>query len=251
MLQTVNHRRADKESVSDELKKKSAELNQFIYKASHDIRGPLASIIGLSNVALSDIHHPEAQVFFNMIADCAQRLDKTLQELLQLSAIGQGDINVEKFDVRIFFEKTLGSLDPMLSFNGVKVTTHIEDVNDFISDQRLLGLIVHHLVDNAIKFRNCNAPVSYLHLTVRKRVNGIVMEFADNGIGVPMLLQERVFEMFFRGTEHSAGQGLGLYVVDKLVKKLGGTINLFSKEKEGSRFEVFIPGISIHYYKHI
>ena len=80
-----------------------------------------------------------------------------------------------------------------------------------------------------------------MHIRATENESEIVIMLSDNGIGIPTEIHEKVFDMFFRGTNSSMGSGLGLYIVKNAVKKLQGTIRFSSKEGEGTTFTIKLP----------
>jgi len=240
-VRNISYVNRKEDSLTTALNRKTKEFNTFVYKASHDIRGPLASIIGLANLASSEIDHKESLAYFNMIADCARQLDKTLQELLQVSAIGLGEVNVQKVNIADLTKNIFNRFSAIGQLENIVVHTKFNDIHFIHTDSRLLQLSLQYLIDNSIKYCNQNNREAFIQLQVNPCGQGIEIEIADNGIGIAPLVQNRIFEMFFRGTEMSKGAGLGLYIANKLIQKLGGHISFQSKHMEGSVFKVYLP----------
>jgi signal transduction histidine kinase len=122
---------------------------------------------------------------------------------------------------------------------GMKVTMHIVQTQPLISYSAFLKIIVDNLLENAIRFRNPQQP--HVQLEVTEEKNGVTIMVKDNGIGIEKIYIDKVFEMFFRGSELSKGNGLGLYIVKKAVEKLKGNIKIDSTTNQGTTFLVWIP----------
>jgi signal transduction histidine kinase len=102
-------------------------------------------------------------------------------------------------------------------------------------------MIIENLVENAIQFAKEVKPT--LNLYAIDSGNGIMIQVTDNGIGIQSEFHQNVFDMFFRATEKSKGNGLGLYLVKKAVDKLNGTIKLESAFGQGTVIQVYLPSL--------
>jgi signal transduction histidine kinase len=103
----------------------------------------------------------------------------------------------------------------------------------------MIKIIIDNLVENAISF--CGKPDPFIKLKAWQENDFVVLEVSDNGQGIDPQYQDRIFEMYFRGNEHSKGNGLGLFIVKKSVEKLSGTITLISEYMKGSTFTIKLP----------
>jgi signal transduction histidine kinase len=233
-------------NISD-LKEAVNELETFIYKSSHDMRSPIASILGLINVANSDVKNLEtAQYYFTKIKQQANRLDNILRSLLETTRIQHGDKIIHLIDFNELIDNILESIDYMKGFDEVKITKNISSTQKFYSDKSMLISLFQNLIDNAVKYKKENIKDSFLKIAVIDENNGVKITFADNGIGIPDNLQKNIYNMFFRATSASSGSGLGLYTVKHCVKKLDGHISHESKEHVGTTFSVYLPNEKNH-----
>ncbi|MBI3510129.1 MAG: GHKL domain-containing protein [Bacteroidetes bacterium] len=229
------------ENITD-LKEAVSELETFIYKSSHDMRSPIASILGLTNIAeegLKDID--EAKRFCKIVRQQTRRLDTILQILVATTRIREGEKIIRLLDFKEIIEDTLKSLESAEGFDKINFEKHISFNGKFYSDKLLVISLFQNLLDNAIKYKKENTPNPFINISVVNENDGVKITVADNGIGIPDHLQKDVFKMFFRATEKASGSGLGLYTVNHTLKKLGGTIQLDSKEKTGTTFTIYLP----------
>jgi signal transduction histidine kinase len=111
---------------------------------------------------------------------------------------------------------------------------------DFIGNRYVVETILQNLVENAIKYQNTNRD-SFLLIDVSESEGYVEIKVEDNGIGMDKAIREKVFDMYFRGTEISSGSGLGLYLVKIGVEKLKGQISLESESLKGARFTIRLP----------
>lgn len=224
-----------------DLKEMIDELETFIYKTSHDIRAPIATMLGLSNIAVLEFSEQERALhYFELIRTQVRNLDSVVSRLLETTKIRQGALNIQL----IIFQELLGDVMHQASaYEGFQNVTFIQDIDvprPFHSDRHLLSVLIMNLIDNAIKYRNPSVKSKVL-IKIRSTERGVNLTFDDNGLGIKEAMQKDVFKMFFRANDKIAGSGLGLYTVRHCVKKLHGFINLSSVENEGTVFSVFIP----------
>jgi signal transduction histidine kinase len=221
---------------------RNRDLDTFIYKASHDLKGPLSSVIGLTNVARLDIRDPKSLEYFELIAKNTHRLDNILHDLLDLTRETKGSITCQPVLFSEMINKVLDILEHLPGYGDMKFNVSVNNTSFFQSDSKLLTSVFQNLIENAIKYRRISEERSVLNI----RINGyegnrVVIEMEDNGLGIPTEVQPRVFDMFFRAHKHSKGSGLGLYIVKTAIEKLGGTITLLSAEAKGTLFTVTLP----------
>jgi signal transduction histidine kinase len=227
-------------NISD-LKETIEELETFIYKSSHDMRAPIASILGLVNLAESGIKNvAEAKKYCKMVQHQTIRLDSILQILVETTRMRKDGKVIHLINFKKLVDEVEKALSMMNGFKEVRIEKKISVRQKFYSDKQLIVSLFQNLLENAIKYRKQNTE-SFIKIAIGDENDGVKITIFDNGIGIPEDLQKDVFKMFFRATDQANGSGLGLYTVKHTVKKLGGQIKLVSKEKIGTTFTVFIP----------
>lgn len=225
------------------LTEKNHEMNNFVYKASHDLKGPLASIIGVTNLAMTEVKDAHALKFVNFVNESTRRLNSILQDLLEISCVTHSSVDVKKVDVQQMIDEIIDSLRHAEHCRGIDFKVVVKGKSYIYTDRKILVPAVQNLVDNAIKYKNDRRKEPYVHVILDDYKHGVMIEVKDNGVGIPDNLQAKVFDMFFRGSEKSKGTGLGLYIVKNSIKKLGGFVDYYSKEMEGSSFNIYIPDL--------
>ncbi|MFN6944425.1 MAG: two-component regulator propeller domain-containing protein [Cytophagaceae bacterium] len=225
------------------LKQSNEQLDAFVYKASHDIKGPLKSIIGLTQVGQKDIKDPEARNYFDHILKSTLKLDDLLQNLLQISKIKQTKLNTSQIDVLEVINESINIFSNFPGFDKLKIEVDVRQNQAFFSDKSLFQSIIQNLIENPLKYMDDKKTESYLKISGRVTAKEVCLSFKDNGIGVDKDLQEKVFEMFYKVNPGSEGTGLGLYIVKSSLDKLNGTIKFKSKVGQGSIFEIKIPNL--------
>ncbi|MEO0896887.1 MAG: ATP-binding protein [Bacteroidota bacterium] len=230
-----------RKATEGKLEEKKQELDDFMYKASHDLRGPLASIIGISNIAIQESKEEVSNNYFHLINQSAKRLDHILSELINLTRLNNATIEIKEIQLKNFVQDISQSL--VHSPDAEKINFIIDIPEDFVlvSDEKLLLSILQNLVLNGILYRKKGIDDPFVRVCAEQKPNRTLLKIEDNGIGMPERIQNRVFEMFYRGNTKSKGSGLGLYIVKTAVDKLDGSIELESEEGRGSSFEISLP----------
>ncbi len=232
----------DRKSTEDKLQLAERELNTFIYKSSHDLKGPLSSILGLLNLLEKE---PETMnnPCVKMIRQSAGKADRMLNEMLNVVRIKREKIYPETIDFRSDISEVVQSLRTSDAFYDVRRDIVIESKKELRTDKKLLQLVMHNLMDNAIKYRDPEKKDAFVAVFIRDYMHGVRIEIEDNGCGFKDSTKGNIFNMFNRGSYNADGNGLGLYVVKNAVDRLGGYIELSCTEGENTRFTMFLPDL--------
>jgi len=231
----------DRKSVEEELKTRNTELDNFVYKVSHDLRAPLSSILGLVNLARLPGNTDNPMDYINLIGEKVDRLDHFISDVLSHSKNLKLDVAVAKVDLREVIAHTFSDLSYLHGASEIKQNVSIEGI-DFYNDPWRVAEILRNLISNSIKYRNLDHRIqSEINIKIRIDHLRADISFTDNGIGIDPDSLDRIFEMFFRASEQSDGSGIGLYIVKNAVDKLGGQISVQSKVGIGTRFHIILP----------
>src|ERR1035437_1650710 len=232
----------ERKKTEDLLKTTNQELETFIYKASHDLRAPLSSIIGLIDVSKIEIVDEKSLQYLNMIDVCTKKLDNILIGLVQSMTIK----DTKKMDSEINFNQLISeSLKKFEHYEGYSrmvISNSVSVVSPFYSSKLIMESIFQNMIENAIKYQNYNLKESLLKITITENNKTIQIIFEDNGIGIDLSFHNEIFEMYFKAHSESKGSGLGLYLVNAGVKKLNGKIAIESEKGKGTKFMLSIPG---------
>ncbi len=229
----------DRKKTEHELMESNQELDTFFYKASHDLKGPLASILGIVNVARLENKDDVIEKYFKMIDTSVRRLDRTLMDLIELARTRKGVSKLSKIYVRALVDEILQSLSHTENFSGIKFEIEVDGSMGIIADKVLVLSVFQNLIHNAINYGNKENPV--IRIRVDGTANGIKLEVTDNGKGIAEHVKHRVFEMFYRGHPDSSGSGLGLFIVKNAIEKLKGKVWFESEDGKGASFYAEIP----------
>ncbi len=226
--------------TEQQLQYKVNELNTFMYKATHDMRAPLSSLLGLIALAKLEPDHDAMFHYFDMIDESTRKMDKILIDLVDITKITQGIPEISEVNLSLLMSEIISSLGNTPGYNEIVFSSQIQLVRPFYSDPKLLRSILQNLLDNSAKYRSAGRK-NYIDMEAEETATGIKIFISDNGIGIADTFQQKVFEMFYRATVHSSGTGLGLYIVKNAIEKLGGTIELESKLNVGTRVTINLP----------
>lgn len=219
-----------------ELQKVNEALDRFVYSVSHDLRSPLSSILGLINLANLTKDPEELNEIIKMIQGRVMAQDNFIREIIDYSRNARTETVLES----IHLEKLVDEVIDTLKFDGLadKIIFRKQIPENFIltSDKIRLTVILSNLIGNAIKYHDLKKEHPFIEVGYKTETNALYV--ADNGTGVMPQHQQKIFNMFYRGSDRVTGSGLGLFITKEAVAKLGGTIELKSDYGEGSTFTV-------------
>lgn len=231
----------ERKAFEARLEEKIKDLDTFIYRSSHDLKGPLASLQGLLNVAKSEINDEVAIQYLKLIEKSVMNLDTILMDLLNITKITQGSLSIVELNIKEIILKIISSFENLPEYSSIKWELDFDTNELLYLDKSLVKNIFQNLIINAIKYQDKTKEHTIIKISTRCYNNEMIIKIEDNGEGISESLQKSVFEMFFRGNTKSTGTGLGLYIVKNAVEKSGGKIELVSKEKVGSMFTIYLP----------
>jgi len=222
------------------IEEQNAKLDAFVYKASHDIKGPLKSVIGLTKTGSKLVTDPVSLEFFDHILKSTTKLDNLVGDLLKLTKAQQAQLQKSEVQVLQIIQDGLASFENLESFKDLKIEVDVEPKLIHSTDEQLLYSIVQNFIENGIKYRDVSKPVANLFIRARKREERLELEFEDNGMGIDPIHHPKIFDMFYKINPDSEGTGLGLHIVKVNVEKLGGKVNLESAPGKGTTFTILI-----------
>jgi PAS domain S-box-containing protein len=234
-------REEELKSAMEELSERNFELDQLMYKTSHDLRSPLSSIMGLVHLANLDKESAHRDQYLEKIEGRIKKLDEFIRSMLNYARVNRAEIAMGAIDLKTLATACIRELDHLENFKNIdsSITVHGESI-PFRSDELRVKIIFSNIISNAYKYYNAETKS---FLKIRVEINPLVakIEFKDNGIGIKHEHVDKIFNMFYRATERSQGSGLGMYIVKQAVEKLGGTIRLKSEYGTGTTIKITLP----------
>ncbi|MFA0960216.1 PAS domain-containing protein [Roseivirga sp. BDSF3-8] len=228
------------ESRNVALKKAHFELDNFVYRLSHDLRAPLASSLGLIDVVRHLDNIEEINRMLTLLENSLNKQDKTIYDIIEYSKNSRFKVQNVEVDLHGLVDEAFESmLTKHKPEKGVVFENKVS--GKVVSDPYRLNLIFQNILDNC--FHYTDKHCDQILVTAEDRcINGTqVIKIEDNGIGIKPAYQEKVFNMFFRATELSTGSGLGLYIAREALYKLKGHISLQSDIGKGTLVIIKIP----------
>jgi two-component system, OmpR family, phosphate regulon sensor histidine kinase PhoR len=216
----------------------------FVANASHELKTPVAALRVLAETLLTALpDDPDAgREFAVRIGREAERLDTLVRDLLDLSRVERGTLDVEPVDLVGLAKEVVGGFADRAEERRIKLRTELRPNVAMRGDRAQLGLLLSNLIDNAVRYTPSRG-------TVRVRLDGgesrAVLQVADTGEGIPASELPRIFERFYRvdkaRARQTGGTGLGLAIVRHVAESHGGTVTVDSELGRGTTFTVILP----------
>ena len=226
---------------NEELNKTNSELDSFVYSASHDLRSPLTSILGLLNVIDVQNNIEDAKIYLDLIRVSIQRQDDFIQDITNYSRNSRLESTEEPIDASALIKEVVETFSHLPNTKFIALNTQFDLQKPLKSDRRRLLIVLNNLVSNAIKYHNIKQEKPTIDISISTTETHLNLSICDNGSGMAPEISARMFEMFFRASSDKSGSGLGLYIVKETIEKMKGTIKVQSKVREGTRFDISIP----------
>jgi signal transduction histidine kinase len=218
--------------------------SQALATASHDLRTPLTSILGYTELIRDYGHRFSAEKkerYFNFIKSAVGEMKDSLEDLLLISKAEEGKITLspQRFDLVEFLQILVDEYNNLTDKHEITLLTDREKYQVYL-DQKMLNHIVNNLISNAIKYSPQGGKIT---ISLKTKPEEICLTVEDEGIGIPENYFSKLFHLFERGENVGKikGNGLGLSIVKKTVDLLEGKIEVSSQENQGSKFMVTIP----------
>lgn len=230
-----------------EIRRLEKVRKEFVANVSHELRTPLTSIKGsvetLRNGAISD---PEKSLrFLDIIEKHTERLNRLITDLLDLSQIERGktEMNLEPVNLVEVINRVVSTFREMVTRKGQRIMVGIPpDLPTVFADEEKIETALINLLDNAVKYTPDHGEITVFAF---EKDDGLQVEVADTGIGIPTNDLPRIFERFYRvdkaRSRELGGTGLGLSIVKHIIEIHGGTVSAESEVGKGSRFIFNLP----------
>jgi two-component system sensor histidine kinase/response regulator len=222
-----------------ELERANDELNRFVYSTSHDLRSPLANILGILNVAKLQQPFDDPNNYYGMIESCVNKMDVFIHKIIEYYK----GIRVDNVNEVIDFTSVLNESIELCNMQNPQIVfeVNVDQALAFRSDGFRLSLILNNLISNAVKYQREDEKNPKVAITVKVSEIEAVVNIEDNGVGIIDEHLNKIFQIFFRSTDYRNGLGIGLYIVKEALTRIGGDITVKSDFGKGTKFTLTVP----------
>jgi signal transduction histidine kinase len=237
----LTEQKKELEKTNSQLIKTNSELDRFVYSLSHDISAPLKSIKGLVNLNRIENSPEHSELYLGKIDTSINRLELFIAEVLDYSRTNRKELKNEEIHLAPFVDEIIDDFKYMENIEPIKFELNLGK-NEVVSDRFLLKVILGNLISNAIKYQKNNPTHKpFIKITSKEEDHMTKIQIEDNGEGIAPQSKDKIFEMFYRGSNTSTGSGLGLYILKEAIEKLKGKIEMSSELGKGSVFTISLP----------
>ena len=240
LLKEVQRRR---ERLEERVQERTEELESFTYSVSHDLRTPLRAIDGYTRILReehADQLDEEGQRLLNVVYDSAQTMSDLIDDLLTLSRLGRRELNVVSIDMEALAREAYDEL--IRAHPDANATFEVGALPDALGDRSMIRHVLTNLLSNALKFTRTEASPR-IEVRAEEREGRPVYVVRDNGVGFNNEKADELFGVFQRshGADEFEGTGVGLAVVERIIRRHGGEVSAEGEEGEGATFFFTLP----------
>ena len=237
----------EREKITNELIQRNKALEEFTYVISHNLRAPVANIIGLSS--LFDGVAPHSNEYFKIVRSISKSADKLDDVISDLNQVMQVSVQVNERIEVVFLSQLIADLKinikPLIEKENVKINCNFGQCEQMLSVKSSLYSIFNNLILNSIKFYRAEAaPI--INISAEINQGKIIISYKDNGRGIDTSRYANdIFGLYKRFDTSVEGKGMGLFMVKMQVEGLGGKIIVNSKLNEGTEFVIAFPQVKL------
>lgn len=228
-----------------ELSKVNEQIDRFLYSASHDLRAPVSSMIGL--IQLIDLEFGKDHklvVQLEMLRECVVKLEGIIDGINSYSLNSRKRRPSEPFDVEQCLGEVIDELRTLENFDKISFVINHHCELPFYSDKERIKVVLKNVVSNAIVYQDPGKKINFIRIETHCSSQKMTVEISDNGIGIAQPYLDKVFGMFYRATTEPEGTGMGLYIAKEAMWHIEGTIRLDSVLNQGTVVSIEIPNDS-------
>ena len=242
----VDERTSDVRNAYSQLLATHSELDQFVYRASHDLKGPIVRLLGLCQVAELEVTDTLAREYLERIVKTSSEMNNILENLLYINMLKNEIADPSSFNVVKEIEETYKTLGFLFNYSQIKLNIETEDGEvDFYTDLNIFRTIIKNLFEFAIKHINSRKnQQSYLQIQVFKKSNDLEIIISYNGIEIPTSNYHLIFNLFHRVANLDEPTGTELYTTQLAAYKLNGSVILLESTRVKTTFSLHLPSFN-------
>ena len=223
--------------VNERIERKNAELDKFVYKVSHDLRGPITSLMGLYSLVEHEVTDETSKRYFNIYNEQILKINERLIDYINIIQVKDQKIENKKISFTQIIEDCIRTLSYLPNHAHTTFEISIDEGLSFESDESSITTILQNLIENSIKYSS-NTGKPKVTISVKGIERKVVIQVKDNGQGIDEKHHDKLFEMFYRANQNVKGTGIGLYLLKHAVKKLKGDMHFKSELGKGTVFTI-------------
>ena len=226
---------------NDILEKVNHELDQFVYRASHDLRAPLSSVQGLLEIVHQSALPEDAAHYLALMSRAIAKMDGFIRDIVDHSKNSRQELTIEEIDLQKEIEDVLQQLAFLKGAEKVDVRIQLQLEAPLYTDRFRLRVVLNNLISNSVKYHDPEKPNPFVEIQAQVTAGQARITVKDNGIGIDPKHLPHVTEMFYRATNAATGTGIGLYIVQEVALKLGGSVHMQSDIGKGTEVVLSFP----------
>lgn len=229
-----------KKTKEKELIHANKQLDQVIYKTTHDLKGPVMSALGLINLA-ENAPVEQREEYLGLIKRSLLKLNSFIEEMHHFFRSEKLALQRNRVEVGKIIHDEIHDLKNLYRADKIRIEVKVDEGSDFFSDAIRVKTVVTNLLTNAIKYADPEKTGSFIKVVAKVRAEFCEIIVSDNGIGIDSEHLDKIFDLFHRATSVSHGTGIGLFIVKDTIERLKGTIEVQSEIGIGTTFRMEIP----------
>ena len=247
IIEDITERKTAERKITkqnEELIKINQELDQFVYSAAHDLRAPIANVMGLVKLIRMEEISDTASHYIGLQEKSLEKLDEFIKSIVDYSRNSRLGLSKDEINLDEFVNEVVDQYRFSENAEKLAISIKVKQPGKFVTDLNRLSVVMNNLVSNAVRYMDPEKPDCFLNIDVVADAKQAKITVADNGIGIEKEHLMAIFELFYRASSNSKGTGIGLYIVKETMDKLKGKIKVESKYGDGTTFTVTFKNFS-------
>ncbi|MFT4521762.1 MAG: PAS domain S-box-containing protein [Bacteroidia bacterium] len=246
MIEDITDRKIQESKIKHqniELKKINRELDQFVYSAAHDLRAPIANVMGLVKLLRLEQLSGNALQYIDLQEKSLAKLDEFIRSIVDYSRNSRLKISKDSIEFNSFIHEIIDQYLYTENADKLKIRVVVDQSAKFISDKSRMSIVFNNLISNAVRYMDVSKKSPFLTVTIKANSKAAELVVEDNGIGIEEEHIDNIFKLFYRANSGSKGTGIGLYIVKDAIDKLKGRIEVRSGYTKGTTFVVHLKNL--------
>lgn len=241
----VAERTQELQKANEDLQVSNLELDTFVYRASHDIKGPIASIMGVCNIASMEASDEKSLNYFNMLLNVATQLQNKLNRLLNINNLKNIEVDKQIYQLDSLIEQGVEGLKSFKLSEYIAISSKVSEGSMVHTDTEIFQIILGNLLEYALKNSHIGSP-NDAFISIKCILNENLQIFISyKGEVIPEDSSKDIFKMFYRTNNNPELTGMELYTANLALEKLKGGVELISSSEQETIFSIFIPSIAV------